>query len=190
MAARAHEVDAFPPRPGGDEAVHGAVFGRAVDRLRRHERGCDLLHAAARARNRDHWAIGAQAVRFLLDRRRRHLRRVARVRSEGKGSFVLRGARSAHARRAGLAPRVATEARSEALAALPSLPHARRETVARAWRSGRARYRDLAYMHRRAGGLSDRDHGPRKGLRARRRSRVAVEHEKPDARLRALYPRR
>src|SRR3989442_6359334 len=43
-----------------------------------------------------------RSLRFLLDRGRRPLRSSARVRPERKGSLILRGARPAHADRAGL----------------------------------------------------------------------------------------
>src|SRR5262249_23164327 len=92
--------------------------------------------------------------------------------------------------RPGLAARVAPQARPPALAALPALPHPRRETDARARRSLRARRRDLANLHRRAEGLARRADDTRQGLRPRRRGSIAYQHEEPHARLRAFHPRR
>ena len=58
--------------------------------------------------------FGAQALPVVVDERRRRLRGAARVRSAGQGSRVPGRARPAHADRAGLAARVASQARPEA----------------------------------------------------------------------------
>ncbi len=107
-----------------------------------------------------------------------------------KGSAVPGGARSAHAGRAGLAARFAPHDRSEALAAFPSVPHARAEAAAQARENSRARRRDLADLRRRAGRLAHRAHRPGQGLRAPGRGGDAVEHEEPHEGLRPLPPRR
>ena len=78
----------------------------------------------------------------------------------------------------------------EAVAAVPAVSHARRRPAAQAGRSLRARHRNLADVHRRAEGLPHRADRSRQGLRVRRRGGHAFEHEKPDARLRAVRARR
>ena len=89
--------------------------------------------------------------------------------SGGPGSRVSGRARSAYADRPGLAARFAPQARSEALAALPPVSHARRDPAAHAGRGRRARHRDLADLHRGSARLPRRAHNPRQGLRIRRR---------------------
>ena len=71
-------------------------------------------------------------------------------------------------RSARLAARLASQARPEAVAAVPALAHARRGMAAQARRAGRARRRNLADLDRGAAGLSARAHGARQGLRSRR----------------------
>jgi len=68
------------------------------------------------------------------NRRRRHLRRIARVRSGREGSLVPGRARPAHARRTGLAARIAEKARRGTLPALPPFT-----LTTRSSRSNRAR---------------------------------------------------
>ncbi len=114
----------------------------------------------------------------------------ARLRSAGQRAHVPGRARSAHADRAGLAAGFAAQARSAALAPLPPVPRARREAAAETRRGLRARRRDLADLHRGAAGVARRAHHPRQGLRIRGRGRGALQHEEPDARLRAVRARR
>ena len=99
--------------------------------------GVTFLTASAGSRDGDHRPVGAQAVRLLLDERCRSLRRAARVRSRPQGGRVPGRHRPAHAGRPGLAARLASQARHEALDALPALSHARQEAAAEARRGGR-----------------------------------------------------
>jgi len=75
--------------------------------------------------NRDRRAGGCQAARLIIDHGCRHLSRAARVRTRPEGSGVSGRARSAHADRSGLAPRLAPQARPETDAAVPALSHTR-----------------------------------------------------------------
>jgi predicted acyl esterase len=101
------------------------------------------------------------------------------------------GNRSAHADRAGLAPRVAPQARPEALDRVPAVSHARRGAAAQARRAGRAGRRALADVDRRAGRSSHRAQRPRPGLRMAEIDRCApLELQERAARLRPVPARR
>ena len=73
-------------------------------------------------------------VDLVLDQRRRSVRRVARVHRRPEGSRVPGRDRSAYADRARLAARLASQARQEAVDALPALSHARQARAAEARR--------------------------------------------------------
>src|SRR5205814_283365 len=113
-----------------------------------------------------------------------------RVRPARERGRVPGRARSAYARRAGMAARLAPQARCGALAGVPPLACPRREAAAHARRGGRARHRDLADLHSRAGRLPRGADPARQGLRIRRRGGDAFQHEEPDERLRPLRARR
>ena len=142
--------------------------------------------------DRDHRTFGAQALRLLVDTSDADVFAVLRVFDpQRKGGRVPGRARSAHAGRAGMAARLAPQARSEALAAVPALAHARRAAAARrrasrsssTSRSGRPASscpRATASRSRSAAGTTSTTM-PR---------RSALEHEEPDARLRAVRARR
>src|SRR6266850_4514071 len=190
MAAQAHQVDAVLPRS------HEFWFGKRIcffikkHYVRRDGRGRYLLDAAAEKRDGDHRPFGAQAFHLLVDSRRRSFRRAARARPARERGRVPGRARSAYARRPRLAARLAPQARCGALAPVPPLAYPRREAAAHARRGGRARHRDLADLHRRAGRLPRRADRPRQGLRIRRRGGDAFQHEEPDEGLRPLRARR
>ena len=78
--------------------------------------------AAACARDRNHRPVGGQAVRIVLDQRCRHFRRAARLLARPQGSGFPGRHRSAHAGRPGLAARLASPARQEAVEAVSALP--------------------------------------------------------------------
>src|SRR3989442_5487797 len=154
MAARAHALDAVLPRSAGNAAfARRAEVDRLAD-LRRDGRRCDLLDAAAARGDRAYRSVGAQALRLLGHCGRGSLHRAARFRARWQGGAVPGRARSEDAGWAGVAARLAPQARSRALAALSALAYARREAAAQARRAGRARHRDLADLHRGADGLS------------------------------------
>ena len=77
--------------------------------------GVTFLTAAARARDRDHRPARGEALRLLVDDRCRSLPGAPRVRPGRAGGHVPGRDRSAHADRAGLAARLAPQARPEAL---------------------------------------------------------------------------
>ena len=124
VAARAHAVDQALSRPGrlfaADKpqakavAVTYAGFGDGV-----------TFMTAPLSGNRDHRADRRQAVGLVVDAGCRPVPGGARVRARHEGGGVPRRARSAHADGAGLAARVAPQARREAHPALPAVPHPR-----------------------------------------------------------------
>lgn len=93
-------------------------------------RGAHLFNVAACGRNRDHRALGAQALYLILHFRCRHFRSAPRVRPGLQGGCVSGRARPAHAHRPGMAARIAEETRCGAVAPLPPLPRARRKAAA------------------------------------------------------------
>ena len=121
--------------------------------IRGAEHGRHLDVAAARARDRDHWPDGAQALRVVVDRRCRPVRHRAGVLAGRPRSRLPGHDRSAHAAGAGLAARVASQARRGAVAALSALPHARRQAAPHSRTGLRARRGGLADVHRAAGRL-------------------------------------
>ena len=104
---------------------------RRVDQLRNHgRRRRRSRRRAAGARHRNHRAGGREAFRFVGHRNADIFAVLRRLRSGGQGSRVPGRARSAHAGGARLAARVASQARSETVAAVPAVSHARREPAA------------------------------------------------------------
>ena len=118
--------------------------------VRRARRRRHFPHRADARGDRDHRTGGRQAAHLIVDRGRRHLPRAARVLARHEGSRVPGCARPAHADRARLAARLASQARQEADAAVPALPHPRRKAAAQARTGLRTRYRDHPDLHRRA----------------------------------------
>ena len=119
------------------------------------------------------------SFRLVIDERRRSVPRSCGCsrRTSRKSSSRAPSTRIRRSRRAGCAPRTANST-SKLSAAYPPLPHARREAAAQARRSRGARYRDLADVDRRAGGISRRPQHSRQGLRIRRgKRRTAVEFQ-------------
>jgi len=165
MAARAHAVDQALPEPDRPELEPHARRAPRLRELRRPRRGRHVPHAAPTEGNRDYRPHRGEALRVVADRRRRPLPDRARADREHEGSRVPGCARPAHADRAGMAPRLASEAGSEAHAPLSAVPHARREAAAHAREDLRARRRDLADLDRGAGRVSNRPDGARTGLR-------------------------
>ena len=161
--------------------------GGAKLSFRGHGRRSHLPHAGADARNRNHRTVGAQAVRVVVDAGRRFLHRAARVHRRSQGSGVPGRHRSAYADRARLAARLASQARQEAVAAVPALSHPRYDTAAEERPSRRTRHRDLADVDRGSRRLSHRPLDPRQGLRIwRRQRRQAVELQERADRLRTV----
>src|SRR6266851_5355022 len=190
MAACSHEVAALLPRSQRPDAFHGRDEFFKHHYLRCHGGRGHLLDAAAAGRDGDHRPFGAQAFHVFVDPRRRSFHRAARLRPARQGGRIPGRARSAYASRARMAARLAPQARCGALAPVPPLAYPRREAAAQARRSGRARHRDLANLHRRAGRLPRGADDPRQGLRIRRRGSDAFQHEEPDEGLRPLRARR
>src|SRR3954462_7018659 len=123
MALGAHQMDQVLSRPGWTVPVfYSEELFKKQHPIRSNGKWRDVLHDLERT-NGDHRPVGAEAVRFLGDERRGHLCGAACVRSEGRGSAVPRRARSKDAGRAGLAARLAPQARSEAVAALPAVAY-------------------------------------------------------------------
>ena len=125
MAAQAHPMDEVLSR----SVAMACSSDKPASRKRRSSfeamgDGVTFLDAAAGTRDRDHRAVGAQTVRLVLDQGRRHLRRAAGVHRRPQGSRVPGRHRSAYADRAGLAARLAPQARQETVDALPALSHA------------------------------------------------------------------
>ena len=96
-----------PKRPSGRRA--SSTFDAMGD-------GLTLPHAAARKGDRDHRPVGAQAVRIVVDPRRRPVHRAACLHRRPEGDRVPGRDRSAHADRARLAARLASQARQEIVA--------------------------------------------------------------------------
>ncbi len=85
---------------------------RGEGHLRRARRRRHLHDAAAASRDRDHRTGRGEAVRLVIDHRRRPVSDPARVLRRHEGDRVPGRDRSAHADRAGLAARLAPQARS------------------------------------------------------------------------------
>ena len=116
---------------------------------------------------------GPSAARLFIssttDGRRSFPHRAA-VRSAGGRGHVPRRARSEHADHARVAARVASQARSGEVPAVPALSYARPISAPYARRGLRTHDRDLADLHRRAQGIPDGADDPGQGLRVRRGS--------------------
>ena len=110
----------------------------------------------------------------------------ARLRPERQGSHLHRLERPARAGRARLAARLAAQARSAEVAALPALAQPRRRMAAQARRAGRTRHRNLADLDRGAARLSARADRARQGLRSRRPRHRAAERALSDERRRPV----
>ncbi len=154
------------------------AVGRGRRCLRGDGRGRHLPDRPARGRHGDHRALLPEAVRFLLHPRRRPLRRAARLQARPGGGRVPGRHRPAHAGRAGLAARLPSQARPQAVDALPALSHARQGAAPDARRAGRARHRDLADLDRGARRIPRRPDDPRQGLRVcggKRRAAVELQ---------------
>ena len=148
--------------------------------------GVTFLTPTAADRDRADRPAGGQAVRVVGDRGRRPLPRRPGLRPGPEGGRLPRCAGPAHAGRPGLAPCLAPEAGQGTVAALPAVPHPRRDRAPGAGRGLRARRGDLADMHRRAPRASHRPHRPRQGLRLPRghqrhrgEARRRVERRRP-----------
>src|SRR5207249_6476330 len=168
VAARPHALDEALSEPGQGDPRHGAGRRRRERELRGLRRRGHVSDAAARHRDGDYRAPRGQALGRLRDHGRRPLSGDPRVHTGSEGGHLPGGPRSPHADRAGLAPRLAQEARPQADAALPPVSHPRREAAAHAGAGVRARRRGLADLHRGAGGLPDRttmEVGDRKSTR-------------------------
>ena len=191
LAHPADELDAVvppsrgPPRPRTTRDRRCGVVRSA--RRRRH-----VHHAAARRGDRDHRAVGGEAVRLLDDDGRRPVPRAAGVRPRRRGGRPPGSGRPAHAGRPGVVAGVAPQARPGALHRVPAVPHARRGMAAHTGGDGRGGRRDLADEPDRAGRLPDRPHGSRARLRARRGRRRQPQPfpRERDARCGHLHARR
>src|SRR2546429_2050911 len=134
MAARAHPLDAVLSRSARPPALARCAEVTRFADLRPGGRRPQLLDAAAARGDGAHRSVGAEALRLLGHHGCGSLHRAARLRAGwencGQRGAVPGRARPEDAGRAGLAARVAPQARSAALAPLPAVPHARRETAA------------------------------------------------------------
>ena len=147
-----------------------SLTGEATSHLRRARRRRHLHLAAAGRRDRDHRAVGARSCSFRRRRRDADLFLVLRVFSADLREVVFQGAIDPHTPIAqGWLRASHRKLDPKLIQALPALSHPRREAAAEARRVGRARHRDLADLHRRAGRLPRRAHGARQGLRIWRR---------------------
>src|SRR6266581_3444843 len=165
MADRAHALDEIPPRPSRPRARFGIAKDRGEPELRRAGRRRDVHFGAAWERDRDHGAARRETLRVFVDEGCRSIPGLPRVLSGHAGSGVHGRDRSSYAGRAGLAARLAPQARSETLRRVPALPYARRAAAACPRRGGAARCRDLADLDRGPGWAQGGADGARKGLR-------------------------
>ena len=151
-AAGAPSGEKFVERDENEWPIARTQVDQALSRLRRLLARRDVAHrrsardlrcarrrrhvhdAAAESRDRDHRAGRGEAVRLVIDHRRRPVPRAARVLRRPEGNRVPGRDRSAHADRAGLAARLAPQARSRTDAALSAVSHPRREAAADARR--------------------------------------------------------
>ena len=159
MAARAHAMDQVLSRPGATRCTREPADGTGGKLpFAAHGRRPHLLDRAARPRRpRSPGPSRAQAVRLVLDHATPTCSSCCGCSRRDLKEVVFQGAIDPHTPvGAGLAARLAPQARHEAVAAVPALSHPRREAAARARRGGRARHRDLADLDRGAGGLSHR----------------------------------
>ena len=124
--------------PAGQVLSREQARARGDDRVRRARRRADLPLAAARARDRDHRPARGEAHDLLDDARRGSLPCLPRVHAGPARDHVHGRDRPAHADRAGLAPRVAPQARPEGLDRVPAVSHPRRAAAADARRAGGA----------------------------------------------------
>src|SRR6266853_2177801 len=187
MADRAHALDEAPPRPGPPRPRPGTARERRERELRRVRRRRDVHFSAARGRDRDHGTARREAVRVLVDDRRRSVPGLPRVLSRHARSGLHGSDRSSYAGRAGLAARLASQARYKTLDRVPALPYARRAAAPETRRGGAARCRDLADLDRGPGWAQGGADGAGKGLRvAEIDGRQALELQERVARLRAV----
>src|SRR5215203_1705991 len=110
MAAQADEMDQIQSASRRHARIRPAQSERAIA-VRGDGRWYYFSHAATGAGDRDHRTVRAQAVRVLLNTRRRHIRNPARIRTRYEGSDFPGCYRSAYADCAGLAARLAPQAR-------------------------------------------------------------------------------
>src|SRR6266853_1739190 len=187
MADRAHALDEVPPRPGPPRARFGTAQGRGERELRRVRRRGDVHFSAARARDRDHGTACRKTVRVFVDRGRGPVPRFPGVLPGYARSGVYGRHRSSYPRCAGMASRLASQARYKTLDRVPTLPYARRAAAPETWRGGAARCRDLADLDRGPGWTQGGADGAGKGLRvAEIDGRQALELQERVARLRAV----
>ena len=136
--------------------------------------GLTFLTAPLDAGDRDHRAVGAQAVRLLIDRGCRPVRGAAGVhrRTSRKSCSRARSIRTRRSRQGWLR---ASHRKLDKKLSTPYRPYhtPRQEAAAQERRGGRARHRDLADLDRGAGRLPHRAHHPRQGLRLWRRRAAA-----------------
>src|SRR5438477_11442925 len=187
MADRARALDEVPPRSGPPRPRSGTARERGERELRRVRRRVDVPFRAARERDRDHGAACRETVRVLVDDRCRPVPGLSRVLSGHAGSGFHGCDRSSYAGRAGLAARLASQARCKTLDRVPALPYARRTAASETRRGGAARCRDLADIDRGPGWPQGGADGAGKGLRvAEIDGRSALELQERVARLRAV----
>ena len=174
VAARAHAVDAASISIRQAHALHdrtGEVRRRRVD-LRRPGRRRHVLHAAARAGDRDHRAV-ALKLWISSSTADADIFAVLRVFDPQGKELVFQGALDPHTPIAqGWLRASQRKLDPRALAPLPPVSHARREAAADARRGLRARRRDLADLHRgarRAGASRSRSAARTTSTKARRR---------------------
>ena len=135
MAAGADAMDEALPETRPIRAWSAGRWpGTAQGHLRRPRRRGHVPHAAARSGDRDHRTHRRQALRLVRDGGCRPVPGGPGVHAEPAGGHVPGRARSPHADRPGMAARVAPQARPGAHAALPAVPHARRDAAAHARR--------------------------------------------------------
>ena len=176
VAARAHAVDEALPEPGRPEPRPRSGREERQRALRRARRRGDVPGSTAPQGDRDHRARCGQALRVVPDDGRRSLPDPAGLLPRHAGDHLPGCARSAHADRPGLAPRLPPEARSGPHTALPALSHARRAAAAAAGPGVRAGRRDLAHLDRRAGRPPRGPHRSRPGLRVSRGTERRARH--------------
>ena len=124
VAARAHRMGAYALDASDTSLGEDSAGAAAKTQYDGAGRWRDVPQRAVRAGHRVHRAAGREAVRVVVDDRHGPVPDAARVRPAGK-EVTFKGANDpAGAGVAGLAARLAAQARSGALEALPAVPSA------------------------------------------------------------------
>ena len=172
MAARAHAMDEVLFRFGGGALAYAAARARSREPfVRRDGRRRHAHDAAACGRNRNYGPLGGKIILSSSSTEDADIFAVLRVFSPDMKEVVFQGAIDPHTP-IGQGWLRASHRKLDPALSKPWRPYHTHDELQplEARRAGRTGRRDLADQHRGAGGLPDRAHDSRQGLRASRAS--------------------